>query len=472
MASVDPISDALVSLVELNASRREAEIRLDRAKAKETAGGRTAVPNVLAELQKRAEKKAKDAEKIQAQGRAGQQGTAAAGKALTPPLIDVTGAEVLQDLFGGRQAASGATGQGAPQTGGARPPVGAGPGPSSTTAVNPTDPEPFLDVLLRGGGNALRPGLGSNFFPRPTPSTTTTQTLSPDQQRLRVQEMADAQAQALVPHLEELQDRQGTPESGELGQDVVDFIAAVQQQFGPEVAEQMVRLGLSKTLKKQQSDREKATERFLAEQAAIRKEGRQEKKQRTATDVTRDLEAQILQDVARGQETTTFIDARGEEVTLNEAQREVFLQEKSKMDFGDIQLRHLTNEQRAAMGLAGGGASPGFDPMNDPEVQNAPDDVVDRSFSSLGFDPDAEMTPEKDAALAAEIRRQLDLRALAAESQGQAQPEPQPQPQQQPLPPLSGAEPQPAAQGGGFIDSLRRRVDPDAALRQRFPGVP
>lgn len=158
---MDPVSEGLLQLFEVRADRQQAELDLERAKAKEAIKGRSTVPGVLAQLQQKAMKEAKQREQIQKQGEA--QGPSA--QAMVPPQVDVSGApqgrggagasvagEILDRVIGGKGIKQQGIALGAGQMG---PQGGAAPQPGAITG-QPGGP---AMQQLSGGQRALR-GIG------------------------------------------------------------------------------------------------------------------------------------------------------------------------------------------------------------------------------------------------------------------------------------------------------------------------
>ena len=100
MATKDPISDALLNLYEVHAQRRQAELNLDQARAKEAITGRTAVPGVFAQLRAQADKEAARAAKIAKATEAGQPSPASQ----LPQQMQITGQTTHKDASGALSA--------------------------------------------------------------------------------------------------------------------------------------------------------------------------------------------------------------------------------------------------------------------------------------------------------------------------------------------------------------------------------
>lgn len=139
-ATQDPVTKGLLDLYSAYADRRQAELDLERARTKEQVTGRSTVPSVMAQLQQRAQKEAKQREQIKSQGPSPQ--------SMLPPLTDTTGvpsgrggaealgsiADIAQTaLLGKSGAAGGAAIGGTPISRGGPQPAAGAPGGNAPT---------------------------------------------------------------------------------------------------------------------------------------------------------------------------------------------------------------------------------------------------------------------------------------------------------------------------------------------------
>jgi len=128
----DIVGSALLNLLEVHHDRRQAELDLERAQAREKFTGRSAIPGVFAQLQEQELKRQKQRESAAKQRQAG----APTPQQLTPPPVDVTGmptgagsgigrkilGEALEGIAGGGNLKrAGAAGAVANQTGQIQP---------------------------------------------------------------------------------------------------------------------------------------------------------------------------------------------------------------------------------------------------------------------------------------------------------------------------------------------------------------
>lgn len=254
MAGQNPINDAILSLYEADADLQTARIAYERAQAKKTSLGRTAVPTVAAHLQEMELKRQKQQQAIAKAGQAGQ----APARAMIPQTIDVSGqtggrdmagalksaSEIAQKVIGGPQPAAiqqggiqGGFGQAAPGVGqGIAPPQGP-PGSIQPQQVDLTGPERALSALGGALGIAGRSpqaamqGFGELISGKRTVGYTQIPT-------------ADQQAEKLAPGLSVLVARSNSTHPGLSSAAEQELQAREQQianELGPEVAASAMR---------------------------------------------------------------------------------------------------------------------------------------------------------------------------------------------------------------------------------------
>ena len=385
----DPVTKALLDVYGSYADRRQAEIDLERAKAKEAITGRSAVPNVVAELRARAEKEARKKEQIAKRSQEGGQGASPASMA--PPTTEVTGqtagrdpsaalaagGEILAKVFGKSGKVGGPLSQATPANPQGTPaggifnqstpgigqginPAAAAPGSAPAPAPSgppapPTQPGTVptgapggvqvvtqpLDTwqrVLRGAGAiaavalrqpALAIGLGEEAIKgEQEVGRRPLPTAQEEQERIFREGVQEGKV--LTPVLREAQAAAGTDKAGEAGQKVRDALEDIRKRRGDEVALQAVHVATAQILEREQEDalaleRAQAASGIIAERQAQTAAERLRAKTQSEKFRNQEMAAVFQRDIAQGKPSSSY---GGQ--TYDAGQRRKFLDELNK----------------------------------------------------------------------------------------------------------------------------------------------